>query len=209
AVHENVVWHGAQVTREQRWRLKGQRGVALWLTGLSGSGKSTVANALDVKLTGEGRHTYILDGDNVRHGLNSGLGFSAEDRRENVRRVAEVARLMVDLGIIVLVPVISPYREDRDRARGRFKIGEFVEVHVSTSLQTCEERDPKDLYKKARAGQITNMTGIAADAPYEAPENPEIELQAEGCPVEVCADKLLSYLREQGYLSTPESPSES
>eukprot|EP00752_Nemacystus_decipiens_P018710 g16774.t1 len=204
AVHEDVVWHNTQVSREQRWALKGQRGVVLWLTGLSGSGKSTVANALDVKLTAEGRHTYILDGDNVRHGLNSGLGFSAEDRRENVRRVAEVARLMVDLGIIVLVPVISPYRHDRDRARGRFNIGEFVEVHVSTSLKTCEERDPKDLYKKARAGEITNMTGVAADAPYEAPENPEIDLKAEGedCTVDVCADRLLSYLRDRGYLNS-------
>ncbi|CBJ32721.1 Adenylylsulfate kinase and related kinase [Ectocarpus siliculosus] len=201
AVHEDVVWHCTHVSRERRWELKGQRGVVLWLTGLSGSGKSTVANALDVKLTAEGRHTYILDGDNVRHGLNSGLGFSPEDRRENVRRVAEVARLMVDLGIIVLVPVISPYRQDRERARGRFNSGEFVEVHVSTSLQTCEQRDPKDLYKKARAGEITNMTGIAADAPYEAPENPEIQLLAEGCSVEACVDNLLSYLRERGYLN--------
>eukprot|EP00903_Cladosiphon_okamuranus_P005927 g5857.t1 len=203
-VHEDVVWHSTQVTREQRWDLKGQRGVVLWLTGLSGSGKSTVANALDVKLTAEGRHSYILDGDNVRHGLNSGLGFSAEDRRENVRRLAEVARLMVDLGIIVLVPVISPYRQDRRRARGRFNSGEFVEVHVSTSLKTCEERDPKDLYKKARAGEITNMTGIAADAPYEAPESPEIELKAEGegCTVDLCANKLLTYLREGGYLKS-------
>ncbi|CAM9719797.1 unnamed protein product [Pylaiella littoralis] len=207
AVHEDVVWHNAQVAREQRWELKGQQGIVLWLTGLSGSGKSTVANALDVKLTAEGRHSYILDGDNVRHGLNSGLGFSAEDRRENVRRVAEVARLMVDLGIIVLVPVISPYRQDRDKARARFNSGEFVEVHVSTSLKTCEERDPKYLYKKARAGEITNLTGVAADAPYEAPQNPEILLPTEDCAVDVCADKLLSYLRERGYLQQPSIPS--
>jgi len=171
----NVVWHDTAVDKTVRAQLKGQKPVCLWFTGLSGSGKSTVANMVDKRLTAEQRHTYVLDGDNIRHGLNHDLGFTEADRVENIRRMAEVAKLMVDAGLIVMVCAISPYHRDREMARGLFEDGEFIEVFVDTPLGECESRDPKGLYQKARAGQIPNFTGISA--PYEAPEAPEIRLE--------------------------------
>lgn len=170
----NVRWHEGAIDKSVRARLKGQKPVCLWFTGLSGAGKSTLANRVDKRLVAEGRHTYVLDGDNVRHGLNHDLGFTETDRVENIRRMAEVAKLMVDAGLIVMVCAISPYRRDRDMARGLFENGEFIEVFVDTALAACEARDPKGLYQKARAGEIPNFTGISA--PYEAPESPEIRL---------------------------------
>jgi len=172
----DIVWHDTTVSREQRWSRHGLRGATIWFTGLSGSGKSTVANAVAEQLLAQGRPAYLLDGDNIRHGLNADLGFAAEDRAENVRRIAEVARLMADAGLMVLVPVISPYRVDRDRARAMHAAADlaFIEVFVDTPLELCEERDPKGLYAKARAGQLTGMTGI--DDPYEPPVAPELRL---------------------------------
>jgi bifunctional enzyme CysN/CysC len=168
----DVVWHAGNVTRDQR----PHQGATVWLTGLSGSGKSTVAVEVEHRLVAEGRPAYILDGDNLRHGLNADLGFSPEDRAENIRRVSEVARLMADAGVVALVPVISPYRADRDRARAihRAAAVPFLEVFVDTPLAVCEARDPKGLYARARAGEITGFTGI--DAPYEAPEGPDLRL---------------------------------
>lgn len=173
---ENIVWHAATVDRAARWARHGLRGATVWFTGLSGSGKSTLANAVADRLFALNRPAYVLDGDNVRHGLNADLGFSADDRAENVRRVGEVAALMADAGLVVLVPVISPYRADRDRVRATHHQADlpFVEVFVDTPLDVCEQRDPKGLYAKARAGEISGMTGI--DDPYEAPEQPELRL---------------------------------
>ena len=175
-VSENVVWHAAIVDRAARWERHRLQGATVWFTGLSGSGKSTLANAVAARLFELDRPAYVLDGDNVRHGLNADLGFSAADRAENVRRVGEVAALMADAGLVVLVPVISPYRADRDRVRTAHRTADigFVEVFVDTPLDVCEQRDPKGLYAKARAGEITGMTGI--DDPYEAPEHPELRL---------------------------------
>lgn len=171
-----VFWHDATVGREARWSATGLTGATVWFTGLSGSGKSTVADALATELLEAGRAVYVLDGDNVRHGLNADLGFSAADRAENVRRIGEVARLMADAGLVTLVPVVSPYRADRDRVREAHAAAglRFVEVFVDTPLVTCELRDPKGLYAKARAGELTGMTGI--DDPYEPPEAPELTL---------------------------------
>lgn len=173
----DIVWHDSTVSREQRWERHGLSGATVWFTGLSGSGKSTVANAVAVALLDAGRPAYVLDGDNIRHGLNAGLGFSADDRAENVRRVGEVAKLMADAGLVALVPVISPYRADRDRVRTAHAAAglQFVEVFVDTPLDLCEERDPKGLYAKARAGELTGMTGI--DDPYEAPANADLQLR--------------------------------
>jgi adenylylsulfate kinase len=195
----NITWHEGQVTRKDREKVLGQRGVTLWLTGLSGSGKSTVAVAAEQALIERGRLAYVLDGDNVRHGLNKNLGFSPEDRTENIRRIAEVAKLFTDSGVIVLTSFISPYRADRDAARAIFGEGDFVEVYVSTSLETCESRDPKGLYKKARAGQIPEFTGISA--PYEAPERPELVLDTGKLSVPESVAALIRYLEGKGYLS--------
>lgn len=195
----NITWHQGQVERKDREKLLGQRGATLWLTGLSGSGKSTVAVAAEKALLQRGQLAYVLDGDNVRHGLNKNLGFSPEDRTENIRRIAEVAKLFTDAGVIALTSFISPYRADRDAARAIFAPGDFIEVHVSTSLETCEERDPKGLYKKARAGQIPDFTGISA--PYEAPERPELVLDTGALSVTESVASLLRYLEEKGYLS--------
>jgi adenylyl-sulfate kinase len=172
----NVVWHESEVPRDERWRAAGAHGATVWLTGLSGSGKSTVASALAALLTERGVLSYTLDGDNLRHGLNGDLGFTAEDRNENVRRVGEVARLFADGGVIALVPLISPYRAGRDHARALHETAglEFVEVFVDTPIEVCEQRDPKGLYAKARAGEITGFTGI--DDPYEAPLAPDLVL---------------------------------
>lgn len=177
AIDANVVWHETSVTRARRWDRHGLSGATVWFTGLSGSGKSTLANAVAAALLEAGRPAYVLDGDNVRHGLNAGLTFSAADRAENVRRVGEVAKLMADAGLVALVPVISPYRADRHRVRAAHEAAglPFVEVFVDTPLALCEERDPKGLYAKARAGELTGMTGI--DDPYEPPERPDVHLE--------------------------------
>ncbi len=196
----NITWHDGHVGRKDREAILRQRGVALWLTGLSGSGKSTIAVALERELVARGHLAYVLDGDNVRHGLNKNLGFSPEDRTENIRRIAEVARLFTDCGVIVLTAFISPYRADRDAARAIFGAGDFVEVHVATSLATCEQRDPKGLYQKARAGQIPEFTGISA--PYEPPERPELVLDAGVLSVEESVGALLRFLEEKGYLAS-------
>jgi bifunctional enzyme CysN/CysC len=175
-VTENVTWHEGSVDREARQRVTGSKGMTIWLTGLSGSGKSTIAYAVEAELVSGGRAAYVLDGDNVRHGLNADLGFSAEDRSENVRRVGEVARLMADAGLVVLVPLISPYAGDRQAARRAHEVAgiRFIEVFVDAPLEVCEKRDPKGLYARARAGEISGMTGI--DDPYEAPERPELTI---------------------------------
>ena len=178
AAHDqNVIWHEHALTREQREKQHGHQGVVLWFTGLSGSGKSTVAGALEQALHQLGVSTYLLDGDNVRHGLCRDLGFSDDDRKENIRRVGEVAKLMVDAGLVVLSAFISPHREERQMVRDLLGDGRFIEVFVDTPLAICEARDPKGLYKKARAGELRNFTGI--DAIYEAPEQPEIRLDGE------------------------------
>ena len=174
---ENVTWHAHAVTREERAAVTGGEGMTIWMTGLSGSGKSTIAVAVEAALLARGRHAYLLDGDNLRHGLNGNLGFSAEDRAENVRRVGEVARLFADAGTVTLVSLVSPYVADRDRVRAVHDDAgvRFLEVFVNTPLEECERRDPKGLYAKARAGELKGMTGI--DDPYEAPERSELELR--------------------------------
>ncbi|MDW6020976.1 sulfate adenylyltransferase subunit CysN [Mesorhizobium sp. BAC0120] len=191
----NIHWQSIEVDRAARAGLKGQKPAVLWFTGLSGSGKSTIANLLEKKLHAEGKHTYILDGDNVRHGLNRDLGFSEKDRVENIRRVAEVARLMADAGLIVLVSFISPFRAERQFARSIMGAGEFVEVFVDTPFDECAKRDPKGLYARALSGEIKNFTGL--DSPYEAPENPEIHLETLGKSPEEMVDALENLLRER------------
>ena len=188
----NVHWQHLDLDKQARSHSKGQRAHCLWLTGLSGAGKSSIANAAERQLHARGMHTYVLDGDNLRHGLNRDLGFTAEARVENVRRVAEVARLMVDAGLVVLVCVISPFASEREFARSLFEEGEFSEVFVDTSLIECERRDPKGLYRKARAGEIINFTGI--DAPYEAPTRPELHLYSTGLSIEQQAEKVVDHL---------------
>src|SRR5207244_2945886 len=188
------------VTREERAALLKQRGCTLWFTGLSGSGKSTLAFTLEHALVQAGRLAYVLDGDNIRHGLNKNLGFGAADREENIRRLGEVAKLFADAGLITMTSFISPYRKDRDVVRELHKAGNlsFVEVFVNTPIGTCEQRDPKGLYKKARAGQLKGFTGI--DDPYEAPEKPEIVIETETTKPEDAANQILAYLEQGGYL---------
>lgn len=194
----NIHWQAVDIDRHQRAAIKGQKACCLWFTGLSGSGKSTVANLLEKRLHALGRHTYILDGDNVRHGLNRDLGFTEADRVENIRRVAEVARLMVDAGLLTIVSFISPFRAERRLARERFGDDEFVELFVDTPLETCEARDPKGLYKKARAGEIGNFTGISS--PYEVPENPELRLQGAHHSPEALVDEIIRTLEMRGII---------
>src|ERR1700733_5311255 len=194
----NVTWHEGSVTREERQQLLKQKGVIVWMTGLSASGKSTIACILEQMLLHEGKAAYRLDGDNIRMGLNKNLGFSAEDRAENIRRIGEVAKLFTDAGVIAITSFISPYRKDRDAVRAGMKPGEFVEVYINVSLAEAEKRDPKGLYKKARAGQLKGFTGI--DDPYEAPEKPEILIETEKSKPEVAAQQILSYLESNGYL---------
>lgn len=208
-----VVWHQAAVNRAQRETLNGHRGCVVWFTGLSGSGKSTVANAVDLKLHERGVRTYVLDGDNVRHGLNAtpqmlaeaydeqfgqrfGLGFGPIDRQENIRRVGAVAKLMCDAGLITLTAFVSPYRGDRDAVRRQLEQGDFIEVFVDTPLEVCESRDPKGLYKKARAGEIKGFTGL--DAPYEAPESAELSLAGGEETPEELAERVLALLEKLG-----------
>ena len=196
----NITWHSGQVERADREKLLGQKGVTVWLTGLSASGKSTIAVAAEAALVQRGHLAYVLDGDNVRHGLNKNLGFSPEDRTENIRRIGEVAKLFAETGVIVLTSFISPYRADRDSARELHGDGDFLEVFVDADVATCEQRDPKGLYKKARAGEIPEFTGISA--PYEAPEKPELVLDTAKLSVEESVAELVGHLEKQGYLST-------
>jgi adenylyl-sulfate kinase len=189
----NVVWQQGLLDRAQRWGALGHRGATVWMTGLPASGKSTVAAAVEARLVGEGRSAYVLDGDNLRHGLNGDLGFAAADRAENVRRTAEVAALMADAGVVVLVALVSPYRADREAARAvhaRLELP-FLEVYVATSLEECERRDPKGLYARARAGELQHLTGV--DDPYEPPEAPEVVVRGDE-PLEDAAARLLSAL---------------
>ena len=196
---ENVIWHQHQVTKQTRSDLKKQRPVVLWFTGLSGAGKSTVAGALESQLTSLGYHTYLLDGDNVRHGLCSDLGFSSQDRRENIRRIGELAKLMADAGLIVLSAFISPHRAERQMVRDLLPHGEFIEVFVNAPLEVCEQRDPKGLYKKARAGEIPNFTGI--DSEYEAPQQPEIDLPAGEMSLDGLVEICLQHLRDRSVIA--------
>lgn len=216
----HVVWHSQAVSREQREQLNGHRGCVLWFTGLSGCGKSTVANVVDHKLHQLGVHTFLLDGDNVRHGLNAspailrvdhaeefaerfGLGFSSADREENIRRIGAVAELFASAGLITITAFVSPYRRDRDAVRRRIeesgKVGDFIEVFVDAPLDVCESRDPKGLYKKARAGELKGFTGI--DDPYEAPERPELRLASAEHTPEVLADQVIACLRQMNKFS--------
>lgn len=194
----NIVWHESHVSKTKRAELKKQKPCILWFTGLSGSGKSTIANAVESKLVALKKHTYLLDGDNIRMGLNKGLGFSDEDRAENIRRIGEVAKLFVDSGLIVLSAFISPFKSDRDMVRCLVEEGEFIEIFVDTPLEVCESRDPKGLYKKARNGEIKNFTGISS--PYEAPTNSEIYIANNTISVEDSANQIVNYLKEKGYL---------
>lgn len=195
----NITWHEGSVTRQEREKLLNQKGVTVWMTGLSASGKSTIACILEQMLLSRRKHAYRLDGDNIRHGLNKNLGFSAEDRAENIRRIGEVAKLFTDAGVIAITSFISPYKKDRDAVRANLKSGEFIEVYVKVSLEAAEQRDPKGLYKKARAGQLKGFTGI--DDPYEAPEAPEILIDTELASAEEAALQIFSYLEKGGYLS--------
>ncbi len=192
----NITWHQATVTQEDREQLLNQKGCVLWFTGLSGSGKSTLANVVASVLNQRQHHTYVLDGDNVRHGLNKNLGFSPEDRTENIRRIGEVAKLFVDAGTIAMTAFISPYREDRAQARSLFAEDRFVEVFVECPIAVCEQRDTKGLYKKARAGEIKEFTGISA--PYEPPEHPEVTLNTAALSLEECAQKVVGFLERTG-----------
>jgi adenylylsulfate kinase len=197
----NIHWHHGQLTRDDRKTALRQRGCTIWLTGLSGSGKSTIAVALEYFLVKKGHAAYVLDGDNVRHGLNKNLGFSAEDRTENIRRIGEVAKLFADAGVIAVTSFISPYANDRALVRKVHDAGklDFVECYVDTPIEVCEQRDPKGLYKKARAGEIKGFTGI--DDPYEKPEKPELTLHTATKPVETCVEELVKYLESRGILS--------
>ena len=195
---ENTVWHTQQVSKTQRAELKKQKACLLWYTGLSGSGKSTIANAVDALLFQRDCHSYLLDGDNVRHGLNGDLGFSDEDRIENIRRISEVAQLFVDAGLIVSTAFISPFAADREIAAKKLGAGEFIEVFIDTPIAICEQRDPKGLYKKARAGEIKDFTGI--DSTYEAPENPAIHIDTSDKSIEQCAQQVVDYLIEHGFI---------
>jgi adenylylsulfate kinase len=198
---KNIFWHHGDITRADRERVHNHRGATIWLTGLSGSGKSTLARALESALFERGCSVYVLDGDNIRHGLNRDLGFSPEDRKENIRRIGEVAKLFTDAGTFAITAFISPYREDRDMVRALMPKRDFLEVYVDCALDVCETRDPKGLYKKARAGQIPEFTGISA--PYEAPVSPELTLRTDLLSVDQCVEQMLAHLSANGYL-TPE-----
>jgi adenylylsulfate kinase len=196
----NITWHEGHVTPDERNALLKQKGCTIWFTGLSGSGKSTIAYTLEHALVQRGHLAYVLDGDNIRHGLNKNLGFSAADREENIRRIGEVAKLFADAGVVTMTSFISPYRNDRDKVRALHIEGQlpFLEIHVNTPIAICEQRDPKGLYKKARAGQLKNFTGI--DDPYEAPLNPELTIDATGTSPQEATVVILEYLEKQGFL---------
>ena len=188
----NVIYHQASVTRQRRNKLNNHRSIVLWFTGLSGSGKSTLAHALEEKLFQKGCRTFVLDGDNVRHGLNSNLGFSEAGRTENIRRISEVSKLMLESGLIVMTAFISPIKKDRNEARKLISSGDFIEIYCKASLEKCENRDVKGLYKRARAGEITNYTGI--DSPYEVPENPELIVDTDNQSLEESVSSILNFL---------------
>ena len=194
----DIVWHTHVINKEHRRKLNLHKSCIIWITGFSGSGKSTIANALECRIHELGIHTYLLDGDNIRHGLNKDLGFDPEGRRENIRRIGEVSKLFVDAGIVVITAFISPYCEDRQLARHLVERGEFVEIYAKCPLDICEKRDPKGLYKKARAGKINEFTGITA--PYEEPENPEIIIETNKNTIEESVNKIIIYLLKQGII---------
>lgn len=218
----NITWHHGHITRAERERQLNQHGVTLWFTGLSGSGKSTIATALERELVlKHNKSLYVLDGDNIRHGLNKDLGFGPGDRQENIRRIGEVCNLFTDAGIIVLAAFVSPYREDRDKVRALLEAADsnnaendsdnhttsnskkrqnFIEVYIKADVSVCEQRDPKGLYKKARLGEIKSFTGVSEDAPFEAPENAELVLNTGSVSVEECVSQLVQYLKDGGYL---------
>jgi adenylylsulfate kinase len=197
---DNIIWHEPSVTVDDRWKSNGYKSCVLWFTGLSASGKSTIAHALDRKLHRSGIHSYVLDGDNVRHGINKDLGLSPEDRKENIRRIGEIAKLFVDAGLLVLAAFISPYREDRRQIRTLLNEKDFIEIYVKCSIRECENRDPKGFYKKARTGEIKEFTGISA--PYETPENPEIILETDNKSVDECVQQVLDFLGQHGYIDS-------
>ncbi|WP_236018992.1 adenylyl-sulfate kinase [Geomonas propionica] len=192
-INSNIRWEHRKLSREDYLERNGHPSMVLWFTGLSGAGKSTLAQRVEEKLFATGWYTYILDGDNVRHGLNSDLGFSEHDRRENIRRVGEVAKLFTDSGVVVLAAFISPYREDRDRVRALFEPGDFIEIHVKCALDVCEKRDPKGLYRKSRAGELPEFTGI--DSPYEEPLVPELVVDTARLDIDQCVALILDHLR--------------
>ena len=194
----NIAWHHASVDRAARAEQRGHRSAILWFTGLSGSGKSTLANAVNQALFERGLACYVLDGDNIRHGLCKDLGFSDADREENIRRIGEVSKLFLDAGVVVLTAFVSPFKADRDRARALVEGGDFVEIHCAADLSGCEERDTKGLYAKARAGEIKEFTGISS--PYEAPENPELRVDTGSQSLEACVDVVINHLREAGVI---------
>ncbi|GMV95332.1 MAG: hypothetical protein AMXMBFR82_51100 [Candidatus Hydrogenedentota bacterium] len=194
----NITWHQADITKEDREKQNGHKAVVIWFTGLSGSGKSTLAHAVENALHEAGCRTFVLDGDNIRHGLNKDLGFSPEDREENIRRIGEVASLFTQAGVIAMTAFISPYRADRDKARAIAGEGNFVEVYVKCALDVCEERDPKGLYKKARAGEIKEFTGISA--PYEEPDHAELVVDTGAQTLQESAESVLAALRERGII---------
>ncbi len=196
--NKDVVWHQYRISKTQRSEQKRQQPCILWFTGLSGSGKSTLANAVEQRLFELNHHTYLLDGDNVRHGLNKDLGFSDGDRQENIRRIGELSALFVDSGLLVLAAFISPFRAERRMVRELVKPGEFIEVHVATPLSACEQRDPKGLYKKARAGEIRNFTGIDSD--YEVPQTPEIAIDTSSQSLEASVQQIIDYLKAHNIL---------
>ena len=194
----NIMWHDSEVTKAERQERNGHKSVVIWFTGLSGSGKSTVSVALEKALFEQKITSYRLDGDNIRHGLNKNLGFGPEDRKENIRRIGEVGKLMVDARVVTMTAFISPYEEDRNIVRDILEDGEFIEVYTKCSLDECEARDPKGLYKKARSGEIKEFTGI--NAPYEEPSNPEIIIDTEQHSVEEAVEEIVAYLKEHKYL---------
>ncbi|MGG1688265.1 adenylyl-sulfate kinase [Pseudalkalibacillus sp. NRS-1564] len=196
---KHLTWHEGNVTKQDREKMKLHKGAVLWFTGLSGSGKSTISVELENALHAAGVHTYRLDGDNVRHGLNADLGFSDADRIENMRRIGEVSRLFVDAGLMTLAAFISPFQQERDKIRGLFRDKEFIEIYVKASVETCENRDPKGLYAKARKGEIRQFTGI--DAPYEAPVSPELTIDTETETIEEAVQLIKSFLVKNGYLN--------
>ena len=194
----NIKWHHGKISRNDRVNLMKQKGGTIWLTGLSGSGKSTIAVELEHALIENKHQAYILDGDNIRHGLNKNLGFSPEDRSENIRRIGEVAKLFTDANIITITAFISPYRQDRDNARKLFQAGEFIEIYIKCPLDVCEQRDTKGLYKKARAGEVKEFTGISA--PYEEPLNPELTIDTSKMSIEESTRAIIAYLEDKGYV---------
>jgi len=197
--NNNIIWHSHNVSKKDRCTIKNQKPCIIWLTGLSGSGKSTIANELEVKLNAKGYHTYLLDGDNIRSGLNFDLNFNEKDREENIRRIGEVAKLFVDAGLIVITAFISPFFKDRQKIRTLVEHNEFVEVYVDTPIEICEQRDPKGLYKKVKDGEIKNFTGI--DSPYEKPQKADIHLQTDGISLDENVKFIIEYLQKGDYIN--------